>query len=142
MPGSKSDYAEKIVLDLFLGAQAYTPPATVYIALSTAPYDDAATGSALNEVAPGVGYNRVAVTNDLTHWPAATGTNPSQKTNGVDIAFPTATGDWGNVQSAYIIDADGTGGNISYGADLNSPTTVSAGSSITILAGTYVVSED
>lgn len=140
--GAKSDYSEKIVLDMFLGGQTYTPPDTIYVALSTAAYDDAATGAALNEVAAGLGYDRIAVTNDLTNWPAATGTNPSQKSNGADIAFGTATGSWGNVQSAYLLDAADDTANVIYGADLLSPTTVGLGSSITILAGTYIITED
>src|SRR3954468_8631360 len=113
MAGSKSDYWENKVLDGSLGGPQMPLATTVYIALTNRPYSDAATGSAMTEVAAG-GYARVAVTNNNTNWPNASG---GTKSNGAVFTFPAATAGWGTVQSFYIADAT-SGGNILYGADL------------------------
>ena len=89
MAGSKSDYLEALILNGFLGGTPITVPTTVYIALSTAAYSDAATGSAMTEVsASGTAYARVAATNNATNWPAATGTSPTQKQNADELVVP------------------------------------------------------
>ena len=145
MAGSKSDYLEKKILDLVLGATAFTAPATVYIALSTAAYSDAATGASMNEVptAGSTGYLRVTLTNNATNWPAATGTNPATKANGVAIIFPTATASWGTVNSFYICDAATVGtGNVLYGGDLTVPKAVGSGDTASFGIGTLTVTED
>lgn len=139
MAGSKSAYLEAKLLDFVLSAAAYTPPVTVYIALSTAAFDTAATGTAMTEVAGG-SYVRQSMTNNATNWPAAAGANPSVKSNGTAINYPTATANWGTVISAYIVDA-ATNGNILYGADLAAPVTVNTGSGFGIPVGQYVLSE-
>ena len=96
--GRLGDTTIDAVMDLLFGAQAYTPAASYDIALSTTqPAND---GTGVTEPAGG-GYARVQVTNDLTHWPAASG---RQKSNGVAIAFPTATGDWGTIGWFAIYD--------------------------------------
>lgn len=143
MAGSKSDYLEKIVLDLVLGAVAYTAPTTVYVALSTGAYSDAATGASMTEVSSsGTAYARVALTNNTTNWPVATGTSPATKTNGTAITFPTATGSWGTVASFYIVDAS-TNGNILYGGDLSLSKAIGIGDTATFAATTGItVTED
>lgn len=140
MAGGKSDYLEKKILDLVLGATAFTAPATVYVALSTAAYTDTATGSSMSEVTGG-SYARVTVTNNSTNWPAASGTNPTVKSNGTTITFPTATASWGTVNSFYIVDAS-SGGNVLYGGDLTAPKSVGIGDTPSFAAGALVVQED
>jgi hypothetical protein len=139
--GSKSDYLEKIILDLVLGASAYSAPGTVYIALSTAAYSDAATGSSMTEVSGG-SYVRLAVTNNSTNWPAASGTSPATKTNGTAFTFVTATGSWGTVASFYIVDAS-TAGNVLYGGDLSVSKAIASGDTATFASSTGItVTED
>lgn len=139
MAGSKTNYLENKILDLVLGGQALTPPGTVYIALSNAAYSEAATGASMTEVSTsGTSYARVALANDLTSWPAATG---GQKSNGVPIAFPTATGAWGTALSFYVCDA-ATGGNALYGGDLATSRTVATGDTPSFAVGALVVTED
>lgn len=61
---SKSDYLENKILDHVLKNTAYTPPATVYLALYTGdPLDDGVSATEVN-AAPGYtsGYARQAVT--------------------------------------------------------------------------------
>lgn len=139
MAGGKSDYLEKKILDLVLGATAFTAPGTVYVALSTAAYTDSATGSSMSEVTGG-SYARVAVTNNSTNWPAASGTNPTVKSNAVTITFPQATAAWGTVNSFYICDAS-TAGNVLYGGDLSAGKVVGIGDTPSFAVGALVVQE-
>lgn len=144
MAGGKSDYLEKAVLDHIVGGTTLAKPATVWVALSTGIYNDAATGAAFGgggaEVTGGA-YARQSLTNNATNFPNATGTSPATKSNGVAINFPTATAAWGNIQSFYILDA-ASGGNVLYGADLSTPKTVATGDSVSFAAGGLVITED
>lgn len=138
--GQKSNYLAHIQADFVLGnGPAPVPPANWYYILSTAPYDPAATGSACNEVASGIGYSRPTVANDSAEWPNATGPNPYEKSNTSLASFGTATADWGNVQSVYLADAS-SGGNIWYGTDVV-PVTVASGSGAHVPAHAFVVDE-
>lgn len=140
MAGSKSDYLEKAILDFLLGAVSLSSPGTIYVALSTAAYSDAATGTSMTEVSGG-SYARVAVTNNTTNWPVATGTSPATKANGTSITFPTATGSWGTVTAFYLVDA-ATVGNILYGGDLTASKTIGSGDTATFAASAITITED
>lgn len=135
MAGSKSADLEQKLLDFVLGGTSYTPPGTIYVALSTAAFDTSATGSALDEVTGGA-YARVALTNNPTNFPGASGSNPATKTTGVDVTFPTATADWGTVFSAYLVSA-ATDGDVLYGADAVTPIPMPNGSILVLQAGTW-----
>jgi hypothetical protein len=113
----------------------------VYIALSTAAYSDAATGSALTEVGAGVGYVRLAVTNNTTNWPVASGTSPATKSNGTAFTFAAATGSWGTVTSFYIVDAS-SAGNVLYGGDLTASKAIASGDTATFAVGAITITED
>ncbi len=108
---SFGDFLENTLLDLVFGGVSYAPPATIYLGLSTAaPGDDGATAAE----PPGAnGYARVAVTNNLTNFPAA---SAGAKSNGTAITFPTATGAWGTVTHALIYDAATAGNFLGAGA--------------------------
>lgn len=103
----KSTYLDNILLDLPLGAQAFSAPATVYVALFVVLPIPAGTGGT---EATGGSYARVAVTNNLTNWPAASG---GTKSNGTLIQFPTASAGWGTITGFGIYDAP-TSGNLLY----------------------------
>lgn len=137
MAGSKSDFWENAVLNGTLGGPAMPLAGTVYIALSTAAYSDAATGSAMTEVSGG-GYARVAVTNNTTNWPAA---SAGQKANGTVFTFNAATAGWGTVQSFYIVDAN-TAGNCLYGADLTTARTIATGDTASFAVGSITITEN
>jgi hypothetical protein len=99
--GSSSYWANHL-LDLILGATAFTAPTTVYLALFT--QSPTAAGVVTHE-ATGSGYARATVTNNTTNWPAA---SSGVKQNGTAITFPTATGDWAsqaNLTDAAIWDS-------------------------------------
>jgi len=133
MAGSKADYLENELLDHVLGNSAYTAPATVYVALYTVAPTDAGGGTEVT----GGSYARVAVTNNATNWPAASG---GAKSNGTAITFPTATADWGTVVAMGILDA-ATGGNLLYWADLTASKTVNNGDTASFAVGELDVTE-
>lgn len=139
MAGSKSAYYQNKALDNVLGSSgtAYTPPGTVYIALSNASFASTATGTALNEVS-GTGYSRVAVLNNTTNWPNASG---GIKSNGTVFTFAAASASWGTVLSFYIVDAP-SGGNIVYGADLATSRTINSGDTASFAVGSITLTEN
>ena len=138
MASGKSDYLEAVFLDLVLGGVDYTPPTTIYVALSTAAYSASASGSGLTEPGSGTGYARASVPNTADSWPAATSAG---KSNGTTISFGAASSAWGEIRSFYLCDA-ATGGNVLYGGDLTSPRTIESGDIATFAVGTLTVTED
>jgi hypothetical protein len=111
-----SNYLGNKLLDHVIGDDPYSPPGTVYIALYTSMPTPSTSGT---EVAGG-SYVRVAVTNNLTNFPAASG---KTKSNGTAITFPQATASWGAVVGVAVVDAS-TAGNILMFAQFASPRTV------------------
>ncbi len=134
MAGSKSDYLENKVLNLVLGAQAYSAPATVYIALFTSAPSDTGGGTECT----GGTYSRYTCTNNTTNWPV---TANGQKSNGVDFVFATATASWGLVTAFGIFDAP-SGGNLLYWGTLTSNKQVDIGDTPIFRAGTLIITED
>ena len=136
---AKSDYLEAALLNHVLGATSFTAPATVYVALYTAlPTDAAASGT---EVTGGA-YARVAVTNNTTNWPAATGTSPTSKSNGTAITFATPTANWGTIVGFALKDAS-SGGNTLYWGALTASKVVNNGDAAPSFGvGSLVVTED
>jgi hypothetical protein len=123
MPGSKSDYLENKLLDLVLGAVALSAPATLYVGLFTVSPSDAGGGTE----ATGGGYARVAVSNNLTNFPAAVA---GVKNNATAFTFPTATLSWGVVLALGIFDA-ASAGNLLYWSPL-----AGASKNFTVVAST------
>lgn len=106
MAGGKSDYLEGQVLNAWLGSGT---PATVYMALYSAAPTDASAGTELT----GNGYARVAITNNTTNFPAASG---GTKQNGTTITFPAATGaNWARATGWQLLDASTAGNRLYYG---------------------------
>jgi hypothetical protein len=84
----------------------------VYVGLFTTAPTDAGGGA---EVSGGA-YARVAMTNNSTNWPAASGTTPAVKANGTAVTFPRATAAWGTVAAFAIFDAASAGNLLYWGA--------------------------
>lgn len=135
MAGSKSDYLENIFAN-YLGGTTITPPGTIYVGLWTTTLTDASTGATAGEVSGG-SYARVAVTNNSTNFPNASG---GLKDNGTEILFPTATADWGTVTHAAFLDA-ATNGNILYWWDLPTARTILNGDAFRFPAGSIDLTE-
>ena len=102
--GSISNFLENELLDHIFNA-AYTPPANVFIGLSTAdPLDDA---SGLAEPV-GNNYSRVTIT-----FATAASRAVDQKAK---VTFPTASGAWGTLTHYGIFDAVSAGNMLAHGA--------------------------
>ena len=136
MANGKSDYYQNIILNFMFGNVTYTPPTTLYIALSTAAWSAASTGSSMSEVTGG-SYTRVAVTNNTTNWPGASSGSTS---NATVFTFPTATAGWGTIVSAYIVDAS-TAGNCIYGGDLAASRVINNGDTASFAASAVTATE-
>lgn len=135
-----SDYLEAEILDHVFGAATYTPPATIYVGAFTAAPTDA--GGGTEKTIGSLGYTRVAITNNLTNFPAASGTNPTLKSNGTIITFPTnTTTDWGAISHIALFDAS-TGGNQLGWSALASTKTVTVGDTLTIPVGDLDITLD
>lgn len=132
--GSFADFLENELLDHVFGAAAYTAPVTLHIGLSTTAVADDGTG--ITE--PGNGYARVAVTNNLTNFPAAAA---GAKSNGIAIVFPAATGSWGTITDFFISDAAG-GGNILARGQISAATPVVSGETIEFAIGDLDITLD
>lgn len=84
-----TDAVEILLLDHFLTDATWTPPTTLYIALSSTTPTEA--GGNFTEPSGG-SYARVATT--AADWSGATGTAPVTKTTTAAKTFTTATADW------------------------------------------------
>lgn len=107
--GSLSNSSENACLNHAL-TTAYTPVATVYLALATADPTDAGTGASMSEVANSGAYARTAIT-----FGAAASRRVTQ--SGA-VVFPEATGSWGTVSHWAIVDSatHGAGNMLAHGA--------------------------
>lgn len=131
-----SNYLENAILDHILGGGDYTRPATVYVSLHTS--DPGDTGA--NECS-GASYARVAITNNGTNWPSASG---GAKTTGAVVTFPTATGGgsgFGTVTHFGIWDASTSGNNLFSGA-LTSSQAVPSGVTVSFAIGDIDITLD
>ena len=123
-----TNYADTALIDLLFGAVAYTTPVTLYAALSTTTPTQA--GATFTEPS-GLGYARVAVTNNTTNFVAAA-TQPAtghEVENGTAITFPAATGSWGTITYVGFYDA-ATAGNLLTFAALTTAQTVASGDTL------------
>ena len=106
-----SNFLELEILDQIFGAQAYTAPATLYIAACTASVSDTDTGSTITEPVGGA-YARASVTNNKTNWATAAS---GAVDNAAEIAFTQATGSWGTIVDFAVCDASSAGNVLWYG---------------------------
>ena len=140
-----SDYVENKVIDLLVRGQAFTPPATVYVGLSTAACSDSSVGT---EVANSNAYARKAVTSSLANWAgtqgagttvASTGTG-GQTSNNAAITFTTPTGSWGLVTHWFLIDSGTWGsGNLLVCDALTTPQSIGSGNTVSFAIGAMTI---
>lgn len=108
------DTVERALLDHFLTDGAYTPPATMYIGLSSTTPTEA--GGNITEPSTG-SYARVSTA--AADWSAASGTAPVTKTTTATKTFPTASADWvagANLTHFVLFDASSAGNALAFGA--------------------------
>lgn len=133
---SFTNYLEDALLDEVFGGVNYTPPATLYIGLSTTVPTEA--GGGITEPAGG-GYARAGVTNNATNWPATGG--DGVKANGTAVTFPQASADWGTVTHFFISDA-ATAGNVLASGQLSVSKTIGTGDTASFGAGSLTITLD
>lgn len=107
--GSLSNYGENALMG-HLFASAYSPVATVYLALATGDPGEAATGASMSECANANGYTRKAIS-----FAAASSRKVVQ--SGA-VTFDQASGSWGTVTHWALVDSGthGAGNVLAYGA--------------------------
>lgn len=130
--GSFSNYAENAALNHLVRNSAYSPVATIYLALCTADPTDAGTGASMSEVANSGSYARTAIT---------FGAAASRRiTASSDITFIAATGSWGTVSHWAIVDSGtyGAGNMLAYGAMTTSKSVVSGNTPVVTGTSVYV----
>lgn len=130
MAGSFSDYLEDKVLKHVFTNTAYTPAATLYVALYTAAPSD--TGGGTEVSTSGTAYARQAMAFTVS------GTSPTQATNTSAVEFPTATADWGTIVAAAVFDNSSTGNMLAW-ADLTANKTISSGDVFRFPASSFTV---
>lgn len=136
--GSLSDFGENKWIE-HLCSTAYTPAATVYLALCTADPTDAATGASCNECANANNYGRVACTFGAASARAIA--------NSGTVTFPTASGSWGTASHFVIVDSAtyGAGNVLAHGAlstsksivNGNTPSFAAGQISVSVTAGAF-----
>jgi hypothetical protein len=139
MASGKSSYLSKKLLDDVLGATAYTGPATVYVALWTSALDGTSTGATAGETAY-TGYARVAITNNTTNFPAATGSSNGSKNNANAITFAANGGAASTITYVCLVDSASGAGNILWWGSITS-TTINSGDTPQINANGLTVTE-
>lgn len=128
--GTFSEYLDMLVLDHIIGNQALSVPATIYVGVSSTTI--AGDGTGITEPTIGVnGYARIAVTNNNTNFPNSTiVAGKAQKKNGVEFAFPQASGTWGaELTDVFLMDA-ATGGNFLGYAVMTVPKPITTGDTL------------
>lgn len=115
-----TDYLENKLIDQLFRGQAYTFPATLYVALFTAAPSDVGGGTEVT----GGSYARVGVASSLANWAGTQGAGTTvassgtggQTSNNAVITFPTPTAGWGTITHFGIFDATSSGNLLLYGA--------------------------
>jgi hypothetical protein len=126
-----SDYYENKIIDHMLRNQAFTQPATVYVALFTTGTSGLESDNPTNEVSGG-GYVRKALTLDAASGGASANTS--------DIIWSAASASWGTVTHAAIVDHEtnvtwGTNVHVLMHSALDTQRTIDTDDIFKILAG-------
>jgi hypothetical protein len=125
-----SDWLENKLVDYVFRGRAWTPPATLYLALFTAAPSDSGGGTEVSAS----GYARVAITSGYAAWKSTQGTTADEASTGTGgqtvnaavLSFPTPTANWGTVTHVGLFDASTSGNLVAHGA-LTSSKTVNLG---------------
>lgn len=130
----KSTYLQNKILNFIFNGGAYTPPATVYIALYTSAPTDAGGGTEVS----GGSYARANITCNTTNFPTTT---TSVIQNAVAQVFAQASAGWGTIVAFGIFDAL-TAGNLLYWGAISPSKTVASGDTLSIAINQLQITED
>lgn len=127
---SFSNFLETEILDHVFGGNAYTAPATKYLALFTAAPGEAGGGTEVTTV--GTSYVRQAVAFTVTGNTAS---------NTAAVEYATATASYGTVTHVGVFDAASAGNLMAYAA-LTTPKTIASGDVFRVPAGDLDITLD
>lgn len=142
--GSFSDRLESWILNHWWGNVTTVVSGNLYVGLTTAALSDASTGiTAVEPPTAGTAYARVAVTNNTTNFPLATGQSPTLKQNGTAINFPVCTTNWGTCTDFFFADTPtvATGAILGWGT-LTTPKQISSGDSASFAVSAISITLD
>jgi len=125
-------FSSNKVLDYNFGITSYTPPSTLYFALSTTAPD--ISGSSFTEPSSGA-YARVGLLNNKTNWGTA---SSGTLTNSTAVTFAESTASWGTIVAVGIFDAL-TGGNLLWYDSLSPSRTVASATTVLFAIGSITV---
>lgn len=136
-----SDYLENKLIDFLLRGQAFSAPATTYVALYTAAPSDAGGGTEVS----GGNYARQAISSSLANWAgtqSAGSTTASSGTGGVTsnnnaVSWGTVT--WSGTVTHFALYDASSGGNELFWAPLSASQAVSSGNTVQFAAGALIV---
>ena len=137
-----SDYVENKLVDLLVRGQTFTPPATIWVGLSTSACSDNSFGTEVT----GGSYARASVTASLANFAgtqgsgtttASSGTGGVTSNNGV-INFATPTASWGLVTHWFLADAS-SAGNLLVCSTLTQSKTINTGDTVSFAAAALTV---
>jgi len=137
--GEVSNYLANKLLDFAFRNQAFSAPDT-YIALMTANASDSSTGSTITEPS-GNGYARKQVNVNGGSSPTWDLAASGVVDNTHDIEFAAATGSWGTITAAAIVDA-AANGNLLFYENAITEQAVGDGDTVEFVAGAFDVSLD
>ena len=129
-----TNYAADKIAAYNFGSDDYTPPATLYVGLSTTAIDKDGVGVTEPTDAS---YARVAVDNDGVTWDIP---SDGVLSNLIDIIFPESSESWGIISYVFIADDDGDpAGNVWYYSELSPSKIVQAATIVSFDSGSIVV---
>ena len=130
-----TNYLELKILDDLVGNAAYSPPATLYLALATnATTPDVEAGTFTE--CTGTNYTRQPVTSSEFASAASGAVSTS-----ANVEWTTATNDWGVITHVALMDAS-SGGNALIIQALASNKTVETGDTFVINSGNFTINLD
>ena len=110
-----TDYSSRLMISHLLGRSIYTPPETLYVALSTTvPSKDKENTPFWHFTEPnGYGYSRVSYINTIENWLSFE--DSTETHNNSIIEFPKALGPWGIITAFGMFDEPIDGNLLVYG---------------------------
>lgn len=130
MASGITDYGANAIADHITGVASL--PGGLFVALCTAQPDTGTDGTALAAIEPvGGGYARQPLARTSAAWNAAV---LGMSLTNVDVAFPAASADWGQV-SHYALCDSLTGGNVLAFGELAFYQFIQSGQQFTLPAG-------
>lgn len=128
-----SHYLESGLIGHLFKEITFSPPTTLYIGLVGNYSSGSLESGIFSQELSGGAYARVSGGPGTAYWsaPATSG----QTHNFQELAFPTATSDWGYVSGVFIADGSGTSDNILLYGQLTTAKNVTNGDTFSFASG-------